>query len=690
PEAAVDLRDPKATCRLTLFLYRATRAVDGHGVGNKKGHRWQWRADLEDDAMLSHADYSRGDCINMWATEVYKEVIDRCASLTICRSSFHLIRGPAIDSSWGFSFVKQSDGKQSRAQRYFVTRGVIFCSARTGLYPWGKVPQAFIQSTSLLWFYGNPAKTILKDICTDQQKLVTELLKAHARNSHTVLGYMTEGIQSVVERSLCAVLQVVQMARTTDALKDVVVEGEDVQARQVRNEATYRHQWDQLFHLVVSSSGISDIGYEREATLRYPEYSAPVNIGSGDPDTDNNIGRMFSAVHPADATATLSDREKNAYWVDGLKDKSTTPRSEPLKGIADGILYLTIPDAFRTAGAAKDVCIWAPKMVVSTEESDLQAAFADDREPSKYAANAFAWKCERSLPSDADRAAYRTLQAQRYDAHAESVVSDAASLALEASSSPAPMSSAHVHAENEHVEAPRARRAVPKSSGSVRSNHLYIPLLACEYKRLLKLWSAGAATNQERLYLIAICIFIRLFNLRFPVFGLITSGPCGIISCAWNEILYVETDIKNAYREKIDTKKEHTPAIFIADEEAMRVDLRNPLDALNVATFIAYLMVVHAPRVRQLFDNLEHVDESVAEYLLDSHRPTPLHIARNMTEEDKKWHKPGQTPKDDDTKTATTAGSVQLGMAKKSNKVKSTGSRPTSDLEPITEEQRAM
>ncbi|KAI5891047.1 uncharacterized protein SCHCODRAFT_02504705 [Schizophyllum commune H4-8] len=185
----------------------------------------------------------------------------------------------------------------------------------------------------------------------------------------------------------------------------------------------------------------------------------------------------------------------------------------------------------------------------------------------------------------------------------------------------------------------------------LRTKNLYIPLLACEFKRLLKLWTAAAATDQERLYLVAICIFIRLFNCRFPVFGLVTSGARGVLSCAYNEIIHVET--------KLDKKpplEEYTPAIFIADQEAVQVDLRKPLDALNMATFIAYLVIVHAPRIQKLFESVSEVDDSVAEYLLDRRTkdlPTPLQIARKMGPADGKWHK--QPPPRKDTKGAAKA-----------------------------------
>lgn len=46
--------------------------------------------------------------------------------------------------------------KIPHTQRYFVTRGVIFCSARKGCPNWTKVPRVFKHATAFVWFYGDP------------------------------------------------------------------------------------------------------------------------------------------------------------------------------------------------------------------------------------------------------------------------------------------------------------------------------------------------------------------------------------------------------------------------------------------------------------------------------------------------------------------------------------------------------
>ncbi|KAL1741471.1 hypothetical protein HDZ31DRAFT_45373, partial [Schizophyllum fasciatum] len=691
--AAIDLRDPMATCRLALFLHRAACANDEHDFCAQDVHRWQWRADLEEEAMLSHTDCSRGDRIEIWAAEVYKETMGRrhqtargSSNTAVDESADkapNLRRGlrdrsssassegvqrPPPNQYDGSYVLQKTERGIPQTQRYFATRGVVFCSARHGWAPWAGVPKEYMYSTSLLWFRQGSATPIFKNICTEQQKLVAELVEAHTRNSHSVLGYMTDAVQKVVEHSLCAVLQVVQMARLLDATKDIVIKGEDVRARQVRNEATYRHQWDQLFHLVVTNSGLSDIGYEREASLRYPEYVAPV---SDDSATSTNLSRMFSAVHPY-AVADSKAMERFEYWRKGLEDP-TNPRTEPLRGVADGILYLTVSDAFRTKTVAESVSIWTPNIVVAGEEPDIDAVFDDGTGPPRYAANAFAWGKDRAPVSEADRLAYQASTGRTAE---KPKANDARTTAT--GQDPLPRSDAPSTCTHSHDPS-------PKSTTHVKTTNLYIPLIACEYKRLLKLWTAGAATDQERLYLVAICIFIRLFNLRFPVFGLVTSGPRGVISCAWNELIHVRTPFPKDGKttEFID---EHTPAIFIADQEAMQVDLRDPLDALNVATFIAYLMVVHAPRLRKLFESTAHVDDSVAEYLLYDDKPAPLQMARNLRDGDKKWRKAGSTrPRSKAARVAEGA----VGSGVKRRKAMSAGSMQTSDLEVVPEEEHA-
>ncbi|KAI5828085.1 hypothetical protein K523DRAFT_417898 [Schizophyllum commune Tattone D] len=781
----VDLSDPLKALGLALFLYRTSRAWEQYGNQAAEAHQWRWRADLEVETMLQHADYSRDDCISIWAARVFKETIGREIDVARGKMSPGDHRGSSISSdvsnesaegpsnrkstrlrsktsqatqaslaastegnedasnpssigpgeglsqpvkarskSRKRSSVQDSDDAKSfmssseyvqrttntqipHTQRYFVTRGVIFCSAREGCPKWTEVPREFKHSTAFVWFYGDPTETVFRNICTAQERVAGLLHDAYLSQVHLVLGYMTKDVQKVVERSLCSVLQVVIMSRAVDARQDVVLEGEDLYARQVRNEATYRHQWDQLFHLIVINSGISNVGYEREAHLRYGEYDIDQTRSAANP-LDNKIGRMFSVVHPGTTgiydTAAMQQRE---YWQNGLKD-GTDPSVEPLAGKADGILYLMIEDAYTTKTAAENVAIWAPQIVSESEQSETIVDPGDGEGSPKYAANAFAWSRDRAPISQEDRDAYRAVSGQAsqqrepYDVRAAAATQAMATSSSTCTKPPCsgascgcehvepfvyvPPAASTSRSDSSNLDAPLkssdSRGSSSKTEGArIKTRNLYIPILACEFKRLLRRWTAGAATDQERLYLIAICIFIRLFNARFPVFGLVTSGPRGVISCAWNELIHVKipgSDMNAA----VD---EHTPAIFIADQQAVQVDLRRPLDALNVATFVAYLLVVHAPRVRKLFEDLDRVDESVGEYILNKDlAATPLAIARSMKTGDGKWHKHKPSPKSTTKKGQATENGKEKGKGK--GKTGSARNSPPSDLGSVPEE----
>ena len=88
------------------------------------------------------------------------------------------------------------------------------------------------------------------------------------------------------------------------------------------------------------------------------------------------------------------------------------------------------------------------------------------------------------------------------------------------------------------------------------------------------------------------------------------------------------------------------------------MDLTKPLDAINVATFIAYIVLVHAPRMRALFSDHE-VDDAVKQYLASRTRPLPLAIARDMTKDVGVWKKEKVLKRDKGKKTAESDKNVQ-------------------------------
>ncbi|KAF9045986.1 hypothetical protein BDZ89DRAFT_1007757 [Hymenopellis radicata] len=165
---------------------------------------------------------------------------------------------------------------------------------------------------------------------------------------------------------------------------------------------------------------------------------------------------------------------------------------------------------------------------------------------------------------------------------------------------------------------------------------LHIPLIANEYKHALKPedWSEETAADQNRLHLVAILSFLSLFNIgNLPVFGLTTSGSKGIFSCGWVERYEVPLVFSTCLL--------HLQAMFVADKDIIPVDITKPVDALNVATVFAYIVLVHAPRVRLLFadvESVEKLDDSVKSYLLHPDKEAPLSLARAQAKK-KKWFK---------------------------------------------------
>ena len=77
---------------------------------------------------------------------------------------------------------------------------------------------------------------------------------------------------------------------------------------------------------------------------------------------------------------------------------------------------------------------------------------------------------------------------------------------------------------------------------------------------------------------------------------------------------------------------------IIADQQGTVVDIRNPLDAINVATFIAFIVLEHAPRMRALFAHSDTctMPDDLKEYLADG-RTTPIRKAQSMTQADGAW-----------------------------------------------------
>ncbi|TRM65307.1 hypothetical protein BD626DRAFT_488340 [Schizophyllum amplum] len=611
PTASFDLRDPLEAFRLAIVLSRYRHIASQRQHSEETSTALPWRADLcardglEDNTQGAHAEYVKEASIVEWAEQVYKSTVAWCVPFSRDAQSKKATKSSASDETQsiggvsGKSYVKATDTKAaSRAQRYFVLRKVCFKSFRERNGLW-QAPKESLHALAPAWFYGNIAD-IGRHMGTVEDALFKELLTAHACHSPCFIGYMTTNVQALVERSLRTLLHVVGTARLLNEQSKRHVEGADEKTTtfEVLNEAMYRGLWDELFRGLAESSGSADVRYRREAKLRYAEYPSRDLEGHR-----KEVTRLFNWFNNVTQYPEQTDL--------------TAARQEPRSGTADGILYLKVEDIFLDKDVANAVAIWAPTFATGQVEYDEPADAwiqTDEPPPTQFGGSVFA-SCSRPLFSDQDRAEYRRSTAKRPKPYTDP--------------SPTPAPAGVQPSTTDVPSAPITVRPPPppKSKESKKAEcDGYFPLCANEFKRLLRKWTAGAATNQERLYLVAICTFMRLFNIgRFPVFGLVTSGLTGVLSSAWNQA--------------VKAKDMTHQTICIEDHEATEVHLQNPLDALNVATWIAYIIVEHAPRLRSLFEAATIEDVECA-YLLDASGPTPRAKARSMTMQDSHWHKP--------------------------------------------------
>ncbi|KAL1762634.1 hypothetical protein FB107DRAFT_198651, partial [Schizophyllum commune] len=679
PPIPFDLTEPLCALRLALLLHRTSSVHDWSLL--TADETLPWRADIcarhiLDDTPLSHTDFSNHEAIAIWAQGVYEATAARndtsmgartrsaasnsqprstssgsSGQLTapkLSNAAVQLSRKSARSDSAGSAAgsvktAKTTDLPRPRTQRYFIVRKVVFCDALHGLGERFDVPKASIYGIAPVWFNGGQ-DVIRKSICTEQEHLLSELLQGYARYSACFIGYMTPAVQPIIERSLHGVFQVIQAVRLIRHANTNEDKPEDDTPALVHNEATYRFHWDQLIQTIVEQGQIKGVGYRKEAKLRYSEFTAPQTYTSRDA-TRSDVIDLYSTLFP------LAEQGDEGYWLYKWHAEITADESamapaaaqeEPRSGTADGILYLTIADVFPTDDVADAVSLWTPSVTSDSSKDDDDAADTWSTEPSgeqalhrSHVGSAFSIRPRCPVDASA-RAAYSdSMKVQ------DLVDPPLAIVAPTPPSVPSQDDGSNPPRDDvaKDVQAAEQARLVRKVLHMLA---LYLPLLVCEFKRLLKGWTEEAATDQERLGLMAVCIYMRLLNVsRFPVFGLVTSGSIGVLSSAWNDVTTTDT-------KKPGAQATTHNVICIADRQATKVDLRNPLDALNVATFVAYVMTEHASRLRALFESLDTADPS---YLLDKNL-TPLAKARSLTVKDGHWRKP-QSDKQADAREAS-------------------------------------
>ncbi|KAH7885681.1 hypothetical protein F5I97DRAFT_1874317 [Phlebopus sp. FC_14] len=106
---------------------------------------------------------------------------------------------------------------------------------------------------------------------------------------------------------------------------------------------------------------------------------------------------------------------------------------------------------------------------------------------------------------------------------------------------------------------------------------LDLPLFVVEYKKMQTDFTVTGA-NQLRIYSTAAASFLAAVGItEFPVFGLLTDGCKGVITCAWAE---TESD---------------TQCVRIAERNGVVFDLSDPLSAFQYAVLLCKLAHQHSP-----------------------------------------------------------------------------------------------
>ena len=204
---------------------------------------------------------------------------------------------------------------------------------------------------------------------------------------------------------------------------------------------------------------------------------------------------------------------------------------------------MTIDNVLPDKDVADAVAIPSPSVASDSSQDDDSAktwspkASREPRPWGTYGGSVFATADSRQPLEPQARADY---------SHSSPELQPAAAASAASPNAPSLDSEADFESENRPHSRPRPVQIDPLGSAAC------FPLLFCHFNALLKGWrKEKAATDQERLSLVAACTFMRLFNIaRFPVFGLVTSGPIGVLSSAWNEVTTTPPQLKGQVPEK--------------------------------------------------------------------------------------------------------------------------------------------
>ncbi|KAJ7270723.1 hypothetical protein B0H12DRAFT_1320184 [Mycena haematopus] len=108
--------------------------------------------------------------------------------------------------------------------------------------------------------------------------------------------------------------------------------------------------------------------------------------------------------------------------------------------------------------------------------------------------------------------------------------------------------------------------------------HLLLPHSPAEYKKHAD--SETKALNQGRLYLISVVSFYAAMGIEdYPFYDTVTAGKRGAILMAW----------KSKSETKPDPASESRPQIYLMERNVCTLDISNPLEAYQYATFLIRL-----------------------------------------------------------------------------------------------------
>ena len=222
-----------------------------------------------------------------------------------------------------------------------------------------------------------------------------------------------------------------------------------------------------------------------------------------------------------DEKAYIHYNERIAAWLRSdldIGDTNDRVLRDPDIGRGDGVLYLTLPGAFptRTKTKAEGFSLFTtPKEIVeepahnqehpaTTKQSVVTNIFGTEKIGLFLEEDSGLHRTESSIP---DKPPYSGTDRGR--------ISSKSSTKL---SSDVPTIS---------------KQSLPESSGTDAGRDLHLPLCMIEYKKDVQGGDAGAG-NQLRMYLTAAVRFMEQFNVEeFPIFGLVTKGIIGVVTCSW-------------------------------------------------------------------------------------------------------------------------------------------------------------